>query len=322
MSAKKLIINKDSLNQEILNISPDKFEIVGEKIEEQDKFYKENISFTKEAWLRFRKNKLAMIGLFILFILVLLAIIGPLLTPFDYATNNLVNKDQPPSLEHWFGTDDLGRDVFARAWNGARISLFIGIVAAAIDLVIGILWGGFSGYKGGNIDNFLMRIIDILYSLPYLLVVILLLVVLGQGLSTMIIAMTITGWIGMARIVRGQVLQLKNQEYVLASKALGADSKRIIFRHLIPNTLGPILVTLTLTIPGAIFTEAFLSYIGLGVPAPLASWGTMASDGVPAMIYYPWRLIVPAFLICLTLFSFNVVGDGLRDALDPRLRGK
>ncbi|MDX8363524.1 ABC transporter permease, partial [Cytobacillus sp. IB215316] len=176
------------------------------------------------------------------------------------------------------------------------------------------------GYLGKRTDEILMRIADILTAVPYLLVVILLMVVLEQGLTTMIIAMSITGWINMARIVRGQVLQLKSQEYVLAAQTLGANTKRIMARHLVPNSMGPILITMTLTVPAAIFTEAFLSYLGLGVPAPLASWGTMASEGVPAMKYYPWQLFFPAIFICLTIFAFNVVGDGLRDALDPRLR--
>jgi oligopeptide transport system permease protein len=231
-----------------------------------------------------------------------------------------MSTNQPPSAKHWFGTDELGRDVFARTWYGARISLFIGLAAALIDLFIGVLWGGIAGFRGGKTDEVMMRIADILWAVPYLLLVILLMVILGQGLGTMILAMTITGWINMARIVRGQVLQLKNQEYVLAAQTLGASTSRIMFKHLIPNAMGPILVTLTLTIPSAIFTEAFLSYLGLGVPQPLASWGTMASEGVQALQYYPWRLFFPATFICLTIFAFNVVGDGLRDALDPRLR--
>jgi len=210
--------------------------------------------------------------------------------------------------------------MFARIWYGAKISLFIGIAAAIIDLVIGVIWGGISGYKGGRVDEVMMRIADVLYGIPYLLLVILLMVVLGQGLGTMILAMSITGWINMARITRGQVLSLKNQEYILASRTLGASLTRIMGKHLIPNAMGPILVTLTLTIPNAIFTEAFLSYLGLGLTPPLASWGTMANDGIAAMSYYPWRVFFPALFICLTIFAFNVIGDGIRDALDPRLR--
>lgn len=297
-----------------------KFTIVGSQAEHAEKIDKPSLSFWKEAWIHFKKNKLAMFGAFLLIILIIMAIIGPHIVEYDYATNDLMNSNQPPSSEHWFGTDDLGRDVFARTWEGARISLFIGITAALIDLLIGIIWGGIAGYKGGRVDEIMMRIADILYGIPNLLMIIILMVVLGQGLGTMILAMTITGWIGMARIVRGQVLQLKTQEFVLASRTLGADAKRILFKHLIPNSMGPILVTLTLTIPTAIFTEAFLSFLGLGLNPPLASWGTMASDGLPALEYFPWRLFFPATFICLTIFAFNVIGDGLRDALDPRLR--
>ncbi|MFO1445549.1 ABC transporter permease [Bacillus sp. Bva_UNVM-123] len=303
-----------------MQISKDKFQLVGTRISDAEKISKPSLSFWKDVFIRFRKNKLALFGLVLLLLLIFMAIVGPYMTPYDYATNDLANKNKAPSAEHWFGTDDLGRDVFTRTWEGARISIFIGVAAALIDLFIGVLWGGISGYKGGRTDEMMMRFADVLNGVPYLLLVILLMVVLGQGLGTMILAMTITGWINMARIVRGQVLSLKNQEYVLASKTLGASTSRIMARHLIPNSMAPILVTMTLTIPNAIFTEAFLSYLGLGLTPPLASWGTMANDGLPALRYYPWRLFFPATFICLTIFAFNVVGDGLRDALDPRLR--
>ncbi|MDM5226583.1 ABC transporter permease [Cytobacillus sp. NJ13] len=303
-----------------MQISKDKFKLVGTQLGEAEKISKPSLSFWKDVFIRFRKNKLAVFGLVLLGLLIFMAIFGPYMTPYDYASNDLSNKNQPPSSEHWFGTDDLGRDVFARTWEGARISIFIGVAAAVIDLIIGVLWGGIAGYKGGRTDEGMMRFADILYGVPYLLLVILLMVVLGQGLSTMIIAMSITGWINMSRIVRGQVLSLKSQEYVLAAKTLGANTSRIMGKHLIPNSMGPILVTMTLTIPSAIFTEAFLSFIGLGLTPPIASWGTMANDGLPAMRYYPWRLFFPATFICLTIFAFNVVGDGLRDALDPRMR--
>ncbi|EIJ81850.1 binding-protein-dependent transport systems inner membrane component [Bacillus methanolicus PB1] len=301
-------------------ISKEKFQIVGPKTSDAEKISKPSLSFWKDVFIRFRKNKLAMFGVVLLVLLIFMAIFGPYMTEYDYATNDLTNTNKPPSSEHWFGTDDLGRDVFARAWEGARISLFIGVAAALIDFFIGVIWGGISGYKGGRTDEIMMRIADILYGVPYLLLVIILMVVLGQGLGTMILAITITGWINMARIVRGQVLSLKNQEYVLAAKTLGASTSRIMMRHLIPNAMGQILVTMTLTIPTAIFTESFLSFIGLGLTPPLASWGTMASEGLPALKYYPWRLFFPATLISLTIFAFNVIGDGLRDALDPRLR--
>ena len=301
-------------------ISKDKFEIVGNSSIESEKISKASLSFWKDVFTRFKKNKLAVFGLVLLILLIAMAFVGPLLTPYNYYENDLTKTNQPPSAEHYFGTDELGRDMFERIWYGAKISLFIGIAAAFIDLVIGVIWGGIAGYKGGKTDEVMMRIADVLYGIPYLLLVILLMVVLGQGIWTMILAMSITGWINMARMVRGQVLALKSQEYILASRTLGASVSRIMGKHLIPNAMGPILVTLTLTVPNAIFTEAFLSYLGLGLTPPLASWGTMANDGIGAMQYYPWRLFFPAIFICLTIFAFNVIGDGIRDALDPRLR--
>jgi oligopeptide transport system permease protein len=296
------------------------FKVVGTKDTDAEKISKPSLSFWKDVSHRFRKNKLAMVGIVILILLIFMAIFGPYMTGFDYRTNDLSNKNLAPSGVHWFGTDDLGRDVFTRTWVGARISIFIGVAAALVDLTIGVLWGGIAGFKGGRVDEFMMRTADVLYGIPYLLLVILLMVVLGANISTMILAMTITGWVNMSRIVRGQVLSLKGQEYVLAARTLGASTSRIMGKHLIPNTMGPILVTMTLTVPAAIFTEAFLSFLGLGLTPPMASWGTMASDALPAMKYYPWRLFFPATFICLTIFAFNVIGDGLRDALDPRLR--
>lgn len=292
---------------------------------EKDKNSREHISrpslsFWQDVWRRLRLNRVAIAGLVTLCLLTFVATLGPMLSSHPYYETNLVLKNQSPSLRFWFGTDDLGRDMFTRTCCGARISLFVGIAAALIDLVIGVLWGGIAALVGGRVDNLLMRIADILYAIPYLLVVIMLMVVMGSGLVPIIIALTITGWIGMSRIVRGQLLQLKEQEYILAATALGASQRRILFKHLIPNAMGPIIVTMTLTIPMAIFTEAFLSFLGLGVQAPMASWGTMANDGLPAMRYYPWRLFFPAFFISITMLAFNLVGDGLRDALDPKLR--
>ncbi|PAV31463.1 diguanylate cyclase [Virgibacillus profundi] len=287
---------------------------------ESEKIVGKSTSYWKDAWRRFRKNKLALAGVVIIVLLGIMSFIGGPISGHTYDGNDLLNVNQSPSAEHWFGTDNLGRDVFARTWYGAKISLFIGLMAALIDLVIGIIWGSVAGFFGGKVDEYMMRVADVLYGVPYLLVVILLMVILPPGLWTLIIAMTITGWINMARIVRGQVLQLRSEEYVMASRSLGASNSRLMFKHLVPNTLGPILVTLTLTIPTAIFTEAFLSFLGLGVPAPLASWGTMSSDGLSALQYYPSQLFFPAFFICLTMLAFNVIGDGMRDALDPKER--
>lgn len=280
----------------------------------------ESVSYFGDAWDRLKENKLAVSGLFFLLFLVIMALIGPLLRPFTYYETHLQLKNQTPSLTFWFGTDELGRDLFTRIWWGARISLFVGVTAALIDMVIGVFYGAFAGLLGGKTDECMMRSADILYSLPYLLIVILLMVVMGPGIFTIILAMTITGWINMARIVRAQILQLKQNDFTIAAISIGASKIRILTKHLIPNTIGSIITTMTLTIPAAIFTEAFLSFLGLGVQAPIASWGTMANDGLSALRYYPWRLFFPATFISLTMLAFNLLGDGLRDAFDPRLR--
>jgi oligopeptide transport system permease protein len=279
-----------------------------------------SISYWHDAWIRFRKNRVALTASAFLLILILIALFGPLLSGYTYYGIHLAEKNLPPSAAFWFGSDDLGRDIFTRTCYGARISLFVGVAAALIDLIIGVLWGSVAAFAGGYVDEIMMRIADILYSIPNLLVVILLMVVMGSGLIPILIALTIMGWINMARIVRGTILQLKTLEYVVAAQALGAGFSHIIARHLIPNSIGPIIITMTLTIPTAIFIESFLSFLGLGVQAPIASWGTMASDGLSAMQYYPWRLFFPAAGISSAMLAFNVVGDALRDALDPRLR--
>lgn len=281
-----------------------------------------SLSYWKDAWRRLRKNKLAMSGLVFLILLTFMAIFGPILSPYEVTATDLRSQNLAPNASHWFGTDEMGRDVFTRTWYGARISLFVGVMAALIDFFIGIIYGGVSGYKGGRTDSIMMRIIEILYGLPHLLVVILLMVVMGPSLTTIIVALTITGWVGMARIVRGQVLQIKNYEFVTASKSFGAETPRIIRKNLLPNTMGPIIVQMTLTVPSAIFAEAFLSFLGLGIQAPYASWGVMANDALPVILSGDWwRLFFPAFFISITMFAFNVLGDGMQDALDPKLRG-
>ncbi len=287
---------------------------------EESTIYAPSVSYWQDAWRRLKRNRLAMFGLSSLCLLMVMAIAGPFLSHFTYYETQLSLKNEAPNATFWFGTDELGRDLFTRCWWGARISLFVGITASLVDLVIGVLFGAIAGMLGGKAEEWMMRIADVLYAIPYLLVVILLMVIIGPGLTTIIIALTITGWINMARIVRSQILQIKQQDYVSAALALGASRRRILLRHLIPNAMGPIIVTLTLTIPTAIFAEAFLSFLGLGVQAPIASWGTMANDGLPALRYYPWRLFFPATFISLTMLSFNLLGDGLRDAFDPRLR--
>jgi len=280
----------------------------------------QGVSYWRDAWRRLCQNKPAMFGLCLLTILVLGAIIMPYLSPHTYYETHLHLKNNPPGRAFWFGSDELGRDLFTRIWWGARISLFVGVSAAIIDMFIGVFYGAFAGMIGGKTEEFMMRLSDVLYSLPHLLIVILLMVIMRPGVFTIIIALTITGWINMARIVRGQILQIKQNDFVMAAYMLGATKRRILIRHLIPNSIGSIITTMTLTVPAAIFSEAFLSFLGLGVQAPIASWGTMASDGLSALCYYPWRLFFPACFISVTMLAFNLVGDGVRDAFDPRLR--
>jgi oligopeptide transport system permease protein len=304
------------------DLSPSLFEPIDSQShihesEEEGSYYS---SFWKEGWIRFRSNRLALLGASFLLFLFLMAIFAPFFTPYKYYETHLNLKNTAPCAQFWFGTDELGRDLFTRVWWGARISLFVGIVASAIDLVIGVFYGSLAALLGGRKEELLMRLADILHSIPYLLVVILLMVIIGPGLSTIILALTFTGWIGMARIVRSQILQLKQMDFVKAAIAMGASKRRILLKHLIPNCIGPIIITVTLTIPSAIFAEAFLSFLGLGVQAPIASWGTMANDGLSALRYYPWRLFFPAGFISITMLCFNLVGDGLRDAFDPRLQ--
>ena len=251
-----------------------------------------HLSFRQDAWLRLKKNQAAMSGLAIVVIITLLAIFGPMLSPYSYSDQSLSDANQPPSAAHWLGTDNLGRDLATRICYGARISLSIGIVASLINLGVGVLYGGIAGYCGGRIDSVMMRIVDILYGIPLLLYVILLMVVLKPGLLNVFIALGLVYWLRMAQIVRSQVLSLKGLEYVMAARVLGASPARLILGHLLPNSLGPIIITLTLSIPEAIFIEAFLSFIGLGVSAPMASWGVLASEGVVTLRSYPFQTIL------------------------------
>ncbi|NRF91785.1 ABC transporter permease [Paenibacillus frigoriresistens] len=297
-----------------------KFAPVSNKTLTGDVIVRPSLNYWQDAWRRLKKNRLAMAGLIILVALIVLAIIVPFVSSYDYQTQNLKVKNVAPNGEHWFGTDDFGRDLWTRVWWGTRISLFIGIIAALIDLVIGVFYGGISAYYGGKVDEVMQRTIEIVYAIPFLLIAILLIMVIGSGISSIILAMAITGWVPMARLVRGQMLTLKEQEFVLASRTLGASPIRIIMRSLIPNALGIIIVQITFVVPAAIFTEAFLSFIGLGVKPPLASLGNLLSDGANYIRLYPHRLIFPTIIFSLILLSFNLLGDGLRDALDPKMR--
>lgn len=308
------------MNNEI-KLTDSMFQPIENNFQYAEKISRPSIPYWSDVWRRFKQNKLAVVGLIIILLLIALAVVGPYLTGYTYYEQDFSKKNLRPNLEHWFGTDQAGRDIFTRAWFGARYSLFIGFMAAFVDFFVGVLYGGISGIKGGRVDNLMMRAGEVLYSIPYLLMAILMMVVVGSGLWSMILAIAITEWIPMSRLVRGQVLQLKEQEYVQAARALGAKTSWILRKHMIPNTMGPILVNLTLTVPHAIFGEAVLSFLGLGIPAPKASWGTMTSDALGSILVgHFYQLFFPAFLISMTMFAFNVIGDGLRDALDPRLR--
>ncbi|MBS4209282.1 ABC transporter permease [Bacillus sp. FJAT-50079] len=304
-----------------IKLTEEMFQPAVHNFEAAEKISRPSISYWADVWRRLKTNKLAMFGLITIVLLLIMAIIGPHLNGFTYYEQDFAKKNLRPNAEHWFGTDSAGRDLFTRAWYGARISLFIGFMAALIDFVVGVVYGGISAIRSGRTDNVMMRIAEILYAIPYLLVVILVMIAMKRGIWPIIIAMTITGWIPMARLVRGQVLQLKEMEYVHAATAMGAKMSWILRKHMIPNTLGPILVNITLTVPTAIFAEATLSYLGLGVQPPQASWGTLVNDALGSIhIGNFYQLLIPSILISLTMLAFNVFGDGLRDALDPRLR--
>jgi len=296
------------------------FKPVDKDIESAEAIVRPSVTYWQDAWRRLKQNRLAMVGLWVIVAITLIAIFGPMFSPYSYSDQSLFDQNMYISREHWLGTDDLGRDLLTRIMYGARISLTVGFVASFINLTVGVVYGGISGYYGGQVDNVMMRIVEILSGIPLLLYVILLMVVLRPGLQNILIALGLVYWLGMARIVRGQILSLKEQDYVLAARTIGADNSRIIYKHLIPNAMGPIIVTATLNIPQAIFTEAFLSFIGLGVNAPMASWGVLANDALPSFRTYPWQLFFPAIAISITMLAFNFLGDGLRDALDPKQR--
>jgi oligopeptide transport system permease protein len=240
--------------------------------------------------------------------------------PYAYDQTNLEEANLSPSWSHWLGTDILGRDLAVRLIVGGAISLTVGLVATAVSFVIGVSYGAVSGYLGGKVDSVMMRIVDIIYSLPYIFLVIVLVSIAGRSFVILFAALGAVSWLTMARIVRGQVLSLKNQEFVEAARCVGASQASIIFKHIVPNTLGPVVVYTTLTVPSVMLQEAFLSFLGLGVPPPFSSWGTLVNEGVGPMSIYPWQLIFPALALAITLLSLNFVGDGLRDALDPQMR--
>ena len=278
-------------------------------------------TYWKDVWRTFRKNRTAVISLIVIFLLVLLVLFGPMFNEFDYRSNDYSALNQSPNAVHWFGTDNMGRDIWTRIWEGGRISLLIAILATLIPEVIGMLIGGFSGYFGGWVDTVIMRMIDVLMGIPSLIYMILLMLVFGSGsVMTLIVAMSLTGWMGAARSTRGLVLQIKARDFVTASETMGAPAWWIIVRRLIPNTLGIRVVGITMSIPSVIFYEAFLSYIGLGVTPPTPSWGQLIKSAGENFRYYPYQFIIPCVMVGITMLCFNLVGDGLRDALDPKLR--
>jgi len=337
----------NSVKQE--QLSNDLFERAEMNLQQSEQITRPSLSYWQDVWLRVKKNPAAIIGAIMLLIIIFFAIFGPSMNEYGYDDQDLSRAKLPPKvpvLEHiswlnldgkdsfgndvyaqkgiddyfWFGTDALGRDLWTRVWEGTRISLYIGILAAFIDMVIGVAYGGISAYYGGRVDNVMQRIVEILYGIPFIIVVMLMILVFEPGILSIVIAMTITGWIGMSRVVRGQILKLKNQEYVLAARTLGASNTRIIIQHLVPNMTGIIIINTMFTIPSAIFTEAFLSFIGLGLQPPLASLGTLIDDGFKSLQTFPHIMVFPAIIISILLIAFNLVADGLRDALDPKMR--
>lgn len=279
-----------------------------------------SITFWADVKRRLLKNRVAMLGLFLIILITLFAFIAPMLSPHSYSFQDLLAVNQPLSSEHWFGTDGLGRDIWVRVWVGAQISLAVGIFGSVIPSLIGIIVGGISGYFGGKVDMLIMRLIDIIMCIPNMIYIILIMLYVGSGPVAIVLAFALTGWMGTARSVRGLVLQLKEREFILASRTLGASHLRLIFDHLVPNTLGIVVVSMTMGVPSAIFQEAYLSFIGLGIAPPIPSWGQLANAGVAVFRIYPSQLFIPAALISVTMLSFNLFGDGLRDAMDPKLR--
>lgn len=331
-------------------IQKHRFEPAPKDNNDNERIAKPQLSFTQDAWLRVRKNKAALVSAVVLLLIVIMAIIGPYLSPHDgYEQDVMKNNLTPriPGLEklgifdgsqtiggvetnkykelgieeyYWFGTDSLGRDLFTRVWLGTRVSLYIAVLAAAIDMLIGVIYGLVSGFKGGRTDNVMQRILEVISGIPNLIVVILMLLILNPGIMSITIAMVITGWVGMARVVRGQTLKLRDQEYMLASRTLGAKNNRLLFKHLLPNLSGVIIINTMFTIPSAIFFEAFLSFIGIGLQAPEASLGTLISDGYKTFQFLPHLMVIPCIVICIILITCNLIGDGLRDAFDPKMR--
>lgn len=279
-----------------------------------------DLTYWVGVWKRFTSNKLATLGLIILVVVVFLCIFGPFMTGQDYQEMDYSIKNQPPGSEHWFGTDEAGRDIFTRVCVGGRVSILIGLVCTLVMFLIGASLGALAGLKGGWVDNLIMRISEVIGNLPYLIIVVILTVTFGRSMFSLVFAMSLTSWVGTTRLVRGQILQIKESEYVQAALALGASTGRIIRHHLLPSILGIIMVSITMSVPSFIFGESFLSYIGLGIRPPETSWGALASAAQKNLMFYPYQLLFPSIMIVFTILSFHLIGDGLSDALDPKLR--
>src|SRR5918998_776756 len=302
-------------------LTPDLFESAGVTAQESERIAGPPVGFWRDAWIRLKKNRGALVSLAIVVLLFAMAFaLGPLLSQHSAYAQDLARRYTGTSAQFWFGTDEFGRDMWSRVWAGTRVSLYIAFLAALLDMFVGVTYGAISGFKGGRTDDVMQRGIEIMVGIPYLVVAILAMIIFQPGILTISIALGITGWVYMARIVRGRMLQLKNQEFVLASRSLGASGSRLVRKHLIPNSLGPIIVNMMFTIPSAIFAEAFLSFIGLGIQVPEASLGSLIDDGAGEMRFHPYLLWFPALVFCVIMVCFNLLGDGLRDAFDPKMR--
>lgn len=302
-------------------LNKDMFVIKGKNSERMESISRPSLSFWQDAWRRLKKNRAAFLGLCIIVVYALLAIFAPILSHYSYSAMDTKSMHALPSAAHWLGCDATGRDQWVRIWMGARVSLTIGLISALVNMCVGAVVGGLCGYYGGKLDMIVMRIVDILYGIPSLIITILVILVLGKGVAPLIIAMCVVGWIGTCRFVRGEVYRLKEQDFVMAAKVLGVPDFIIIMRHIIPNIMGMMVTNLCMAIPGAIFQEAFLSYIGLGIAPPNCSWGVLAKEGIQYLRIHPHEILFPAFFICTTMLALNLLGDGLRDAVDPKLRG-
>lgn len=299
---------------------PEDFQVVGYTLEEANRIDRPTISYWQDAWRRLKKNPVAMASLVVLVILIIMCIIGPYIRGYDFITKNVKMKNRGCSAEYWFGTDYLGRDLFSRVWMGARASIIIALVATALKLVVGTIYGAIMAHFGGLVDDLMMRIIEVINSLPSLLLTILIMMILGNNLFALLVALSITAWCSTARQVRGMIKQLKETEYVYAAEVLGASPMRIISKHYVTNMLGILILNASTAIPGFIFTEAGLSFLGIGLTAPEISLGVLISLGQQTIDFYPTQLLFPCLVLCIIVMAFNLLGDGLRDALDPKLR--